>query len=188
VSHLAFAFAYANIRDAMLYGDILSLDIDQNFDVILCMDVLEHVNPRKLDAYIDKLKSLLNQDGYIYVNSPMWGEDRTFGVFEEVYLDEWRSVADASFWRHWPCDNKGWPLHGHLVWASPGWWSEKFAKHGFVRDSVVEEIIHQHLAPFFTQAIGRRCLFVLRRAANKQASAAAAGVDAALSSLPGLPV
>ena len=33
VSHLAFAFAYPNIRDSMIYGDLLGLDIARRFDV-----------------------------------------------------------------------------------------------------------------------------------------------------------
>ena len=188
VSHLAFAFAYPNIRDSILYGDLLSLDIHRRFDVVLCMDVLEHVDPLRLDAHINRIASLLNEDGYIYLNSPMWGRDHTFGIFEEPYLDEWRSIADASYWRHWPCDDRGWPVHGHLVWASPGWWSRKFAAHGFVRDTLVEEVIHRRLSRFFSNAIGRRCLFALRRADNKQSSATiAAAVDVGLSNLTGSP-
>lgn len=188
VSHLAFAFAYPNIRDAMLYGDLLALDIDQRFDVVLCMDVLEHIDPLRLDSYIERIASLLNEDGYVYLNSPMWGSDPTFGLFEEPYLAEWRSVADASYWHHWPCDDKGWPAHGHLVWASPGWWSQKFEEHGLVRDSLIEEAIHRCLSGFFAGAIGRRCLFVLRRAVNTRSSArVAAEINDVLSNLPGIP-
>ncbi len=188
VSHLAFAFAYPNIRESILYGDLLSLDIRQCFDVVLCMDVLEHVDPLRLDAYIDQIASLLNVNGYIYLNSPMWGQDPVFGVFEEPYLDEWLAVADASYWRHWPCDSRGWPIHGHLVWASPGWWTKKFATRGLVRDTLVEEVIHRRLSRFFANAVGRRCLFALRREEGTQSSTAvAADIDTGLSNLLGLP-
>lgn len=49
VSHVAFAFAYPNIRDAMIYGDLLGIageggKLHRVFDVVLCMDVLEHLN------------------------------------------------------------------------------------------------------------------------------------------------
>ena len=181
VSHTAFALAYPNVRDSMLFGDLLALEIDRRFDVVLCMDALEHINPLLLDAYIERIESLVEQDGYVYLNSPMWGEDRIFGVFEEPYLEEWRSAGDASYWRHWPCDDKGWPLHGHLVWASPSWWERKFQDHGLVRDTTIERVIHRDLAPFFEQATGRRCLFVLRRPGNRNSSAKiAAAVHAAL--------
>jgi len=181
VSHTAFALAYPNVRDCMLFGDLLTLKIDRRFDVILCMDALEHISPLLLDTYVERIVSLVDQDGYVYFNSPMWGQDRIFGVFEERYLEEWRSVGDASYWRHWPCDDKGWPLHGHLVWASPTWWERKFRDYGLVRDTAIERAIHQDLATFFKQAIGRRCLFVLRRPGNRRSSEQiAAAVHAAL--------
>jgi len=189
VSHLAFAFAYPNIREAILFGDLLTLDIDRRFDVVLCMDVLEHVSPLRLDQYVQKILSIVDDDGYVYLNSPMWGRDRTFGVFEEPYLEEWIAVGDKAYWRHWPCDEKGWPIHGHLVWASADWWERKFLDYGLVRDTEIEQAIHQNLATFFELAMGRRSLFVLRRATNRRSSAmTAAAVHAALASQPGIPL
>ncbi len=181
VSHLAFAFAYPNVRDNIVFGDLLSLDIDRRFDVVLCMDVLEHVSPLKLDLYIEKLSALVDARGYLYLNAPMWGKDHIFGVFEEPYLEEWLTVGDRSYWRHWPCDDRGWPIHGHLVWASAAWWERKFAEYGLVRDTTIELSIHQSLGRFFERTIGRRCLFVLSRQAHRRSSETrAAAVQAAL--------
>jgi SAM-dependent methyltransferase len=174
ISHLAFALAYPNVRDNMIFGNLLTLDLRQRFDVVLCMDVLEHVSPLQLDAYIEKLASLVDDDGYLYLNAPMWGQDRIFGVFEEPYLQEWLDVGAASYWRHWPCDQSGWPIHGHLVWANAAWWEGKFRVHGLVRDEVIEQIIQLDLAGFFEEAKGRRCLFVLRRPGSRRTSAAMA--------------
>jgi hypothetical protein len=188
VSHLAFAIAYPNARETMIFGDLLMLDIDQRFDIVLCMDVLEHISPLRLDQYIEKILSILDDDGYIYLNSPMWGRDDIFGVFGEPYLEEWRSVGDASYWRHWPCDDKGWPMHGHLVWASPAWWERKFNGYGLIRDRTVEQAIHRRLAGFFEGTPGRRCLFVLRRCESRASSVrVAANIDNALSNLSGVP-
>jgi hypothetical protein len=67
------------------------------------------------------------------------------------------------------------------VWASAHWWERKFRDYGLVRDTVIEQVIHQNLATFFEQAKGRRCLFVLRRPDNRRSSAAvAAAVHSAL--------
>jgi len=188
VSHYAFTFAYPNIRGAMLYGDLLELEIDRRFDVIVCMDVLEHLSPLRLDNYIARLASMLESNGRIYLNSPMWGSDDVFGIAAEPNLDEWCSVGDSSFWREWPCDEAGWPEHGHLIWASPSWWTAKFAAHGLQRDIAAERAIHYRLGPFFNDhAPGRRSLFVLYGRDGQPSSAAdTVRLDAALTAVPGL--
>jgi len=181
VSHTAFAFAYSNIRDALIYGDLLDIEIARQFDVILCMDVLEHLNPLRLDRYIAKLASLLEENGRLYLNSPMFGVDEVFGGIAAPRLDSWRSIGDSGFWREWPCDEAGWPQHGHLVWASPNWWTAQFAAHGLVRDIAIERVIHSRLPAYFAHAPGRRMFFVLRRAGDPgDAAADAAALDARL--------
>lgn len=185
VSETAVTCAYPSIRSAILLGDLLSIETDRRFDVVLSMDVLEHISPLRLPAYIERLISLLEDDGYLYLNSPMWGTDRIFGMLEEQYIEEWQQVGDASYWRHWPCDARGWPLHGHLVWASSVWWERIFEAHGLVRDVEIERAIHARLGDFFTQSIGRRCLFVLHRRGSRKASAeVASAVDRVLANLP----
>ena len=187
VSETALACAYPNIRAAIRLGDLLSIDLNRRFDVVLCMDVLEHISPLRLPVYLERLVSLVEDDGYLYLNSPMWGTDRVFGMIEEQYLEEWRQVGDASYWRHWPCDAQGWPVHGHLVWASPAWWERTFEAHGLVRDTEIERAIHQRLGGFFTVSIGRRCLFVLRRPGSRKVSAEVAdAVHQVLAKLPAL--
>jgi hypothetical protein len=170
----------------MLYGDLLELDIDRRFDVVLCMDVLEHISPLRVGAYIERLVELIDDDGYLYLNAPMWGIDPIFGQVEGQYVEEWQRVGDASFWRHWPCDERGWPLHGHLVWASPAWWERTFEQYGLMRDLVIEQVIQHRLVAFFEQSPGRRSLFVLRRLNNHRSSAEiAAAVDASLAGVSG---
>jgi SAM-dependent methyltransferase len=187
ISEAALACAYPNIRTTIQLGDLLSIELNRRFDAVLCMDVLEHISPLRLPAYIERLVSLVDDDGYLYLNSPMWGVDRIFGLFETQYIEEWQQVGDASYWRHWPCDAQGWPVHGHLVWASPAWWERTFDAHGLVRDETIERAIHARLGDFFTESIGRRSLFVLRRPRNCKASTEVAiAVDRVLANLPGL--
>jgi hypothetical protein len=187
VSETALTCAYPSIRSAILLGDLLSVELNRRFDVVLCMDVLEHVSPLRLSAYIERLLSLLEDDGYLYLNSPMWGTDRIFGMLEDQYIAEWQQVGDASYWRHWPCDAQGWPVHGHLVWASPAWWESTFVAHGLVRDETIERAIHAKLTGFYRVSAGRRCLFVLRRPGNRRASSeVATEVGRVLANVPGL--
>jgi 2-polyprenyl-3-methyl-5-hydroxy-6-metoxy-1,4-benzoquinol methylase len=187
VSHTAFAFAYPNVRAAMLYGDLMELTIDRRFDVIVCMDVLEHISPLRLGRYVERIASLLNDDGFVYLNSPMYGSDAAFGTVFHPYLEEWLSLGAQSYWRHWPCDENGWPQHGHLVWASVNWWSRLFEAQGLVRDAPIEQAVHRHAAGFFDGAPARRSLFMLRRPGNARSAEAAARLGDALAAMPNLP-
>jgi len=163
ISHLAFVLAYDNIRDKLLFGDLLNLDFDLSYDAFVAMDVLEHVNPFSMDLYIKKIRNLINTNGFVLVNSPMFGNDDVFGTVFGVYFPEWQEAGDNSFWRHIHCDTRGWPIHGHLTLASPKWWEKVFAQHGLVRDRATETEIQGLLKPFFDKhAPARRALFVLR--------------------------
>jgi SAM-dependent methyltransferase len=163
VSHLAFLLAHANVYEKLLFGNLLDLSFDRHFDVFLGMDILEHLNPLDLDRYVARLAQLVAPRGFAYINSPMFGTDDVFGTVFDAYLPEWRQAGEGEYWRYMHCDAKGWPMHGHLVWASPKWWESLFLKHGLVRDREIERAIHDLLRPFFEKhAPARRSLFVLR--------------------------
>ena len=163
ISHLAFLLAHANIHEKIRFGNLLELHFDIVYDVFLGMDVLEHLNPLHLSRYIARIAELIKRDGFAYINSPMFGTDDMFGTVFEAYLPEWQQAGEDDFWRYMHCDAKGWPMHGHLVWASPRWWENAFLHHRLVRDRNIEAVLHTLLEPFFeTVAPARRSFFVLR--------------------------
>jgi hypothetical protein len=162
VSHLAFVLAYPNVRSKMRFGALTELKFDRTFDVFVAMDILEHVSPLDLPAHMEVIRGIVERDGFAYVNSPMIGTDDVFGEPFDVYFPEWAEAGINTFWRHIDCDEKGWPMHGHLVWASPQWWEDQFARHGLVREREIERAIHSSLTEFFKTSPGRRSLFVLR--------------------------
>ncbi|WP_395683135.1 methyltransferase domain-containing protein [Dokdonella sp.] len=165
LSHLAFVLAYPSIRSRIRFGDLLSLDLKGPFDVVLAMDILEHLNPTRLDRYLERIVSLLDQEGYLLLNSPMFGTDDVFGEVAPPHLPQWRSAGPSVYWRHLHCDALGWPLHGHLIWASPSWWENRLEANGLVRDREVERRMHAVLGGFFAgYAPARKSFFVLRRA------------------------
>ncbi|MES2759413.1 MAG: methyltransferase domain-containing protein [Pseudomonadota bacterium] len=187
VSHVAFVLAYPNIKNRMLFGDLLTSGLQRRFDVVLAMDIIEHLNPVKFGQYIDAIAALVAQDGYFYINSPMIGADDVFGEVFERYVDEWQATGDATCWRRLDCDAAGWPKHGHLVWASPAWWERQFAVRGLVRDREVERGIHARLAPFFADNPARKCLFVLKHEGNtRNAAEVIESINAALDRVPDL--
>ncbi|MDZ7761283.1 MAG: methyltransferase domain-containing protein [Desulfovermiculus sp.] len=164
ISHLAFVLAYSNIYEKLYYGDLLELNFEKKFDIFLAMDIIEHLNPFDISKYVNKMKSLIYDNGYIILNSPMFGNDDIFGTVFDVYLTDWRNVDESSFWYTIPCDTKGWPQHGHLIWASPIWWEETFRKHGLVRDRDIEIMFHNVLDSFFSNfAPARRSFFILKK-------------------------
>jgi len=167
ISHLAFVLAYDNVRDKMLFGNLLDLKLDSSYDAFVAMDVLEHLNPFHMDLCIKKIRNLVNANGFVLLNSPMFGNDDIFGTVFDVYFPEWQEAGDDSFWRHIHCDARGWPVHGHLTLASPKWWEKVFAQHGLIRDRATETEIQGLLKPFFDRhGPARRALFVLRHASN----------------------
>ncbi len=183
ISHLAFLLAYPNIHNQIRFGSLLELTFDKCFDVFLGMDILEHVNPLDLDKYIIRIAQLVNTNGFIYINSPMFGEDDIFGTVFEAYLPEWQHAGENNYWRHMHCDSKGWPMHGHLIWGSPKWWESMFLKHGLVRERKIEKAIHAKLNPFFDKyAPARKSLFVLRHASfNPNVEKTCRNLDTAIS-------
>jgi hypothetical protein len=166
ISHLAFVLAYPSVKNKIRYGDLLSVDIAGPYDAILAMDILEHLNPRKLPQYVARIADLLSPDGYLLVNSPMFGPDEIFGQTADTYLPEWRATGDESNWLQLHCDARGWPQHGHLIWATPSWWERQFEAHGLIRDREVERRAHDILDESFFNRVapGRRSFFLLRRA------------------------
>lgn len=166
-SHLAFVVAFANIRKNLLYGDLLSVSLDRKYDSIILLDVLEHLNPLVLGKQIRRLREVLAPDGVIIVNSPMFGEDPVFGTVFPQDVEEWVSVGDRDFYRSWPCDEQGWPLHGHMVLASPAWWTAQFEANDLVRLTGIETCLQETFKSWFSWAPARKSLVVLgHREAN----------------------
>lgn len=172
ISHLAFVLAFPAIKNRIRYGDLLSLELKALHDAVIAMDILEHLNPLKLDRYLARISELLAVDGYCLINSPMFGPDDVFGEAASPYLPEWKAAGPGDFWRHLHCDARGWPLHGHLIWASPSWWESRFEAHGLVRDKDIERRAHATLDGFFKDfAPARKSFFLLRHAQSKRSSA-----------------
>lgn len=169
VSHLAFMLAFPNVRNRMVFGDLLSAPIARQFDAVLAMDIIEHLNPVKFDQYLARVAQLVGEQGYFYLNSPMFGMDDVFGEVFPIYVRSWQDTA-SGFFRQLDCDEKGWPKHGHLVWATPQWWEQQLAAHGLVRDRKLERAVHAELGGFFETSPARKCFFVLKHARNQRDS------------------
>ena len=164
ISHRALMVAHPSIYHDIRFGDLLELDLPKGgFDAFLAMDILEHLSPLDLDAYCARIAELIGPQGFAYVNSPMFGQDDVFGTVFPQHLPAWRDAGTDGWWPQMKCDARGWPEHGHLVWAAPSWWEALFERHGLRRDRAAERLIQDRLAAFFAvRAPARKSLFVLR--------------------------
>jgi SAM-dependent methyltransferase len=153
--------ALPSVRDRIVLGDLLSLDIDHGFDVVAGLDVFEHLNPNRIDAYLRCLAEHLREGGWCVANIPVYGTDPVFG---NVFLDFLAEPTPSTLFRRVHVDDRGYPLHGHLIWATWDWWVDRFAAAGLERRPVVEEAVQARYGGHWKATTpARQSLFVFRR-------------------------
>jgi SAM-dependent methyltransferase len=165
ISHMALALAYVETRHRIFYGDLLQLDLGMDFDFILGMDVFEHLNPNKIGSYLRRCHALLQDDGFLLTNIPVFGNDPIFGEVFPIYLNSWiEDAAKSGLFSTIHVSASGWPLNGHLIWAMTSWWQTHFENAGFTRAVDIEPILHDIYDPFFaSSAPARRSFFVWQK-------------------------
>ena len=167
ISAMAIARAAERVRPRMHHGDILSLDLPKKHDLLFGLDVFEHLNPNKLDAYLARLAAITSDDAFLYCNIPAFGEDPVFGTVFPFYVDGWKEDAAAGKpFTRLHVDEHGYPLHGHLAWADAAWWAARFATAGFTRDVEIERAFHRKYGRYMEKrSPARRAFFVFGKAA-----------------------
>lgn len=144
ISQMALDKAPAEVRSSILIGDLLILSFPRRYDLVLGLDVFEHLNPNKLDAYIARLYGVVREGGFLYANVPAHGSDPVFGEIFGLDLASWdEDVAAGRCFRSVPVDDYGYPKHGHITCAETGWWVGRFEKAGFRREPEIEKDLHR---------------------------------------------
>jgi SAM-dependent methyltransferase len=160
VSEHARAAAPESVRDRILLGDLLELEVDGGHDAVVGLDVFEHLNPNRLDAYLERLAGLLDDGGWCVANIPVYGTDPVFG---NVFLDYLEEPRPSTLFHRVHVDDRGYPLHGHLVWATWDWWVDRFAAAGLTRRPVIEDALHaRYREHWAANTPARQSLFVFR--------------------------
>ena len=160
ISELAGNRAPDTVRDRIILGDIGELEFDRGFDVAFGLDVFEHVHPQKLDAFIAVARRTREPGGILFVNVPAFGDDAVFGEVFPMFLEEWRAdAASGQVFHHLQVDERGYPSHGHLVWATTDWWVTRFEQAGVRRASDVERALHEHYDWYFASCTPARQSF-----------------------------
>jgi len=162
ISQTALASAYPEIKEKIHFGDLLNLDLHRSYDLIIAMDIYEHLNPNKIDAYIDRCFDLLVDGGVLFTNIPAFGPDPVFGEVFPAYLEPWQQdVAGEGMFSALHVDDRGWPRNGHLIWATAVWWRRRFEFRGFAREAEAETSLHQIYDPFYAASAPARKSFFL---------------------------
>jgi len=144
ISLMALDKAPPEVKDSIFIGDLLGLSFPRRYDLVLGLDVFEHLNPNKLDAYIGRLHGLIREGGFLYTNVPAHGKDAVFGEIFGLDLVSWdEDVAAGRCFRSVPVDDYGYPKNGHITCAGTGWWVGRFEKAGFRREPEIERDLHR---------------------------------------------
>ncbi|MEW5899938.1 MAG: methyltransferase domain-containing protein [Acidobacteriota bacterium] len=144
ISRMALDKALPEVEDRIHFGDLLAIQLSSHYDLVLGLDIFEHLNPNKLDDYIARIFGLLDDGGYLYANIPAFGPDRIFGeIFKVEYRDWEEDVAAKRCFRTIAVDGYGYPKNGHIVCADATWWVSRFERAGFRREDEVERTLHR---------------------------------------------
>ncbi len=151
ISHLALALAYADIRDKILFGDLTRVTLPSEFDVVFAMDVLEHINPNRMHQFVARICQSIKAGGFLVINVPAFGCDPVFGEVFPLYLEDWTAGTPTEPFSTIHVDDNGWPVNGHLIWATAPWWAEIFECHGLRRAVGIEEELHSIYDPYMLE-------------------------------------
>jgi hypothetical protein len=160
ISAMAIAKAADRVRPRIHQGDLLALDLPAKYDLVFGLDVFEHLNPNKLDAYIARMAAITRDDGLLFCNIPAFGDDEVFGTVFPFYLAAWETEArDGGLLRSLHVEETGYPIHGHLTWATAPWWVRRFEAAGFVRDVEIERAFHGKYDGYMRKRSPARCAY-----------------------------
>lgn len=174
ISAMALERASERVRPRIHLGDILTLDLPKKYDLLFGLDVFEHLNPNRLEAYLARLAAVTSDDAFLFCNIPAFGQDPVFGTVFPLYVDGWKDDAAAGKpFARLHADEQGYPIHGHLIWADAAWWSAQFERAGFTREVEIERALHRKYDGYVEKrSPARKAFFVFGKPASAARRAA----------------
>ena len=170
ISSMAIERASPRVRGNIHQGDLLTLQLASDYDLVFGLDVFEHLNPNRIPSYLTRLREITSDGAFLFCNIPVFGEDPVFGTVFPFYIDGWeRDALEGRPFSTIHVDDLGYPIHGHLTWADARWWSLQFEACGFQRDVAIEQALHRKYDHYMEKrAPARKAYFVF----GKEGSAA----------------
>ena len=133
----------ADVKDRVVEMDITKpAAISKKYDLVLCSEVLEHIDEEFMDTAIQNLKEMSRK--YIAVTVPLihpgYESCASHITWENKNGNEWsRKLTQDELWRN----TDGTVSQGHITMATAKWWEERFEKQGLYRDKGTELLIMQ---------------------------------------------
>jgi len=122
ISAYAVSSAPKSVKQFIKKADILSIPWpDNQFDVVSCIETMEHLHPKEIDKAIREMKRVTKD--YIFLTMPLIAGE------------------GSSRWRisRLPTDSRGMPHHGHWIYATRRWWIDRFREQGLERCPEMEQ-------------------------------------------------
>ena len=139
------------------------LALPTDYDLVFGLDVFEHLNPNRLAQYLAALRARVQPGALLFANIPTFGTDAEFGEVFPIYVAQWHDdIAAGRPFRVLHCDDDGYPMNGHLIWADTTWWVAQFAAAGFTREPTLERPVHERFGAHFDAHPARRSFYVFR--------------------------
>jgi len=116
----------------------------ERFDLLLGLDVWEHLHPRALPRAVEQLTALATDDALLFAVIPAFGRDRSFGEQFPLEFEQNRAAFDARQpFRFLTAERTAPPIPvaGHLIWAHAEWWEAQFVAHGWRRVVALEPLL-----------------------------------------------
>jgi len=136
--------AHPQAKPWVCWGDILELKPPvRPYDMVLAIDILEHLPPEKVPLAIENLVAALARNGILLAIVPAYGSNAFGPELYPLQYEEWRRDAALRIpFRNIPLDDRGRPHLGHLTHATIPWWVDKFRGRGLLRLGKVERLLH----------------------------------------------
>jgi hypothetical protein len=139
--------AHPAVRDDVVWADVLDLGraaLTPPFDLVLCLDILEHLPPDKVPAALSSLTSFMAPRAILFAVIPAYGPNAFGPELYPLKYDEWRRDAAAGLpFCNIPLDDHGRPHLGHLTHATIDWWEKVMREAGLGRLGQVERLLHR---------------------------------------------
>jgi SAM-dependent methyltransferase len=169
------------------WGDVLELPVSgPEHDLVLALDVLEHLPPEKVPLAIGNLAAALAAGGILFTVIPAYGPNRFGPELFPLRYEGWRRDAARGVpFTDLPLDDRGRPHLGHLTHATIDWWEKGFRRGGLRRLGPVERLLHRRYDAALQLA--RRSFFVLVKAGPFGGWRAGRRLSHRIAAVPGLP-